>query len=1094
MDEYINFHAHSHYSPLDGVATPDDYARRAKEIGMSMLATTEHGTLAGHREFQRVAKDNNLAPALGLEAYYAETDRFDRQAPGKRTDGFGMYSHLILIAKDDTGLHNLQELSRLAWSEGYYFKPRIDWELLDEYGDGLVVLSGCMGSALGKAILDRDDQEYARNLAARFKERFVDDYYIELQSHNPKQLNHTLLELADKLGISPVSTEDCHHATPMQKELQEAFLILNTHPTKIKSPDLEYMAKLDLLDKFDYLYPDRKMTFEHLDIYLAEYTHRLAQYQEQGIDRLDLFANTREIASKIAGYKYEEGLSTLPVLHEDSAAELERQTWDGLRRLGMIDNPDAIARAKRELGVINGKGFPNYILMVGDAIQWAKKQGIRVGPGRGSAASSLVCYALGITNVNPLRFDLLFERFIDPDRPDMPDIDVDIADDRREEVIEYVRGKYGHVGRITTITYYKGKSALKDSARALGVPYAESNAALKAVDGFAEEEILAQYKKLPELKEFRLKYPDVIRIAEQLDGLIKGYGLHAAGVIVANRPIAEIATVETRKVTGQDRRAEVVGLDYREAEKLGLIKQDWLGLKTLSIIDLACKLIKERHARIIDVDTLPHDPNVYSMLEAGHTLGVFQCEAQPYTKLLMKMGCKNFDDLAASNALIRPGAWNAIGEDYIAKKNGRAKNKSIHPDVDHFMNSTYNEVLFQEQLMLLCIDLAGLTMADASKVRKGVGKKIPEIIAEYKDRFIEGASKKVSELQAERLWNSFEASGAYAFNKAHSVAYSLLSYQTAWLKYHYPLEFMCALLMRETDNDFVTEYMLECKRLGIKILLPHVNKSGVFYTIEERAIRIGLSGVKYISEKLANRIIAHRPFENYAQLEAKVKEKGSGLNSRMLASLNLIGGATFADNPRRGDEKQYYYEYLGIPAFEHSLVTSRMRESMSTLSEFTEKGAFVIMAMVKKIKRGDGWARVDMVDSTGSAGAFDDQDTTIQKGSMYIMLIADNRIMRAINVDELVDFQEDPLIDWIRRPYLRDLTGEFRRVMYYAERTTKNDKRIANVVVSDADKNLYSYLVFSNTIDKVSKFLSPGATRVIETNNYKGTEHISNVY
>lgn len=1101
--QIAGLHSHSEYSPLDGFCSPKEMIDRAVDLGMPALSITDHGTLAGHREFQRAAKGSGVKPILGEELYYSETDRFDKRAKASRQDGTSVYVHLIALAMNDKGLQNLQAIDREAWI-AYYNKPRMDFELLEQYGEDIIFTSACVGGLLSKAI-DRKDFDYAYEQAKRFKDLLGDRYYIEVQGHNDKivaGINKDLLELADTLNIKAIVAEDSHYASPEQREMEEIFLILSTHPKMDKTVDLSKATKMELMERLDYLYPDsaqkdgkRRMSFRDTNLFIGGYDIRRQELLETGIDREDIFENTLEIADRIGEYTYLEGLDTLPKIADNPDEVLREKVYAGLKKRGIDKDKDHVERVERELDVIIEKNFSTYFLLLEDAVAWSRSKGIRSGFGRGSAAGSDVCYTLFITGLDPLKYNLLFERFLDPERTDWPDVDWDIQDNRRGEVKQYLADKYGYVASISNINRYKGKKALKDAARALGIPYAEINKAIKAIEGIDEvtgHDVIAEFRKAA--KKFDQKYPEVANIAEKLFGKINGYGMHAAGVVVADRPIADYAPIETRKQTGGTERIETVALDKNECESLGLIKMDLLGLKTLTVIEDAINLIRKNAGVVIDLAQINYeDEDVYDMLSQGRTLGVFQCEAAPYTKLLVQMGCRDFNDLAVSNALVRPGAWNAIGKDYITAKHGKSKGMPIHEDVAYFMDETFGYPIYQEQMMKLSVDLAGFTVGESNVLRKGIGKKKREIIDEFKPKFVMGASRKVPKDLAEKLWVSFEESGAYAFNKSHAVAYSMLSYQTAWLKYHYPLEFMCALLRNETNKENITDYLLECKQMNIPIRLPHINESEINFSIEGNALRMGLAGIKFISDELAKRIIAARPYPSYAEFREHVLTKGSGLNTRVLSSLNAFGGAAFEDNPRAEDWKKNLYEYLGIPAFDTNLITQRMKSQLRPLEEYTDDETFMCMAMVKNIKRGEGWARVDMVDSSGTAGAFADQNAEVQKGKMYLFLIGNNRIMKYIDLENVGEADE-VIMDYLRRPVLDEIVEGQYKILYAQARVTKNKKKIANVVVCDSNKELQTLMVFEKNLNIVRMTCKIGSVVALDIREFKGTRYIQGAH
>lgn len=1084
---YVNLHCHTHYSPMDGLSTISEYMQRCKEIGMTALAETEHGTLAGWREFQRETKAAGIKPILGVEAYFSPTDRWDRRAKKDREGADSIYNHLIILGKNDNGLKNLQTMTRVAWSEGFYQKARIDFDLLETHSEDLIVLSGCLNGPLAKSF-EAGDVEGAYNWAKKFKDVFGDDFYIELQTHNPPEMNKNLITLADDLDIKPLVTDDCHHASPKDKVMQEIFLILSTNPKKNKKADIAEAQKKDFLDRFNYLYPERRMSFQTFDLYLEGYAEKAEKFKKLGFDREDLFANTVEVADKVGSYEYRENLETLPIVVSDPNQEIEDKVKQGLQRLGLLNKPEYVARAKRELGVIKSKNFANYFIIVADMISWAKAQGIRVGAGRGSAAGSLVCYALGITGVDPLKYNLIFERFLDEERADWPDIDIDVQDNRREEVRKYLVDKYEYVANITNINTYRGKKALKDAARVIGVPYSEVNKTMKILEGIGEvtgHDVIGEFKASPLAKDFIKKYPDVPRIAERLINRINGYGMHAAGVIIADKPIAEYAPIETRKPPKSEERVEAVALDKNECENLGLIKMDLLGLKTLSVVDDAVKLIKENKGILVDPNDLDlDDKRVFEMLSEGRTLGVFQAEESASTKLIEKMGIHSFNDLVVSNALVRPGAWNAIGEDYLAFKSGKRKPEPIHPDVESYMAETFYQPIYQEQMMRLSVDLAGFTVGESNKLRKGIGKKNREVVDSFHEKFVTGAQKKISREKAEKLWKSFEEAGAYAFNLSHAVAYSLLSYATAWLKVHYPQEFMCALLRNEKKK--VTDYLLECKRMGIKVKLPHINHSQIEFSIDGNDLRMGLENVKYISEKLATKIIKERPYGSYEEFKEYVLRKGSGLNTRVLQALNSYGGASFKDHPVPENYKENLYEYLGVPAFDSKMVTTRMQEQLRKLEDYTDDETFICMAMVKNVKRGEGstgrpWCLVELLDSSGSAGIFTDPKTEIDKGQMYLFLVSNNSIIKAISLANDSDAHENIILDFLRRPVLEEVPeGQYKIIAATARKTNKGGN-MATLIVSDYEKNLQSIVVFDKEFDKARMYCKIGAVRTITT-------------
>jgi DNA polymerase-3 subunit alpha len=1056
---------------MDGLNTPHELLEAAKNQGQTSLAITDHGSLASHRDMQIAAKELGMKPILGLEAYISATDRFDKRAVAKRDDNTSLYNHIILLAKNDLGVKNLQKLSQIAWTEGYYHKPRIDMEVLFEFGDGIIVVSGCMNGLISKAI-ERGEMDKAKDLVKSFKKRFGKDFYIEVQSHNSKELNDALLLLADEFGVKPVATGDCHFAKKEERDLEELLLILSTKPTQNKEADYSSgRSRSNTLDRFDHLYPNRPISFADINVYIQSYSEILSDFEKAGITRKDIYESSLEISNKVEVYDFHENLDLLPVPKKDALETLKQMCSQSLTGKGLIDNDIYRKRILEELQVIEDKNFASYFLVVSDMVNWAKQNEILVGPGRGSAAGSLVCYLLGITDVDPIKFDLLFFRFINPERNDFPDIDTDFMDRRRGEVKEYLRKKFTHVASISTYQYFKDKGVIRDVARAFLVPLGEVNKALKAVETFEE------YESSSSTEEFRKKYPEVTKYASMLRGKIRGNGMHAAGVVVAKDDISKYVPIETRKDPNESvsGRIPVVAYDMEQTADLGLIKLDVLGLKTLSVIDDTIRTIEHIKKKKIDIkDINLDDPKVFDMLSNGFTKGVFQAEATPYTNLLMKMGVSTFEDLAASNALVRPGAMNTVGGSYIRRKKGEEMVTYAHPIMQEFTARTYGVIIYQEQVMQACVHLGGMSWADADKVRKIIGKKkdASEFDA-YKDQFISGASLHITPEDAQKLWHDFEAHAGYSFNRSHAIAYSMLSYYTAWLKYYYPLEFMFAILKNEKDRDARTDYLLEAKRLGIKVLLPHINESELDFSIQGNSIRFGLSNIKYISDNIGSKITSLRPFKSYKNFTEKAGEKGSGINSRAIESLNMIGAAAFPDNARKGKENENLYEYLGIPKFDTGKLSPKIKSQVNPLEEFLEQGCFVLLAMVKSIKKGQGWSRVELVDDTGSVGIFHAENTQIETGMMYFFLVGDNRIHKYVTINDVVDKVDDPFVQWLYKDKLKIEDGK-RLVLDFTHYKTKANKMMAHIILSDSDKNLERVIAFPKIYTRALGKMQPG--------------------
>ena len=1087
---YVGLHVHTHYSLMDGVATPQEYIKRAVDLGMQAIAITDHGTLSGHREMYRVAKEAGIKPILGVEGYMT-TDMSDKRAKADRTDPLDQnYHHIVLLAKNQQGLENLNKINEIAWTDGFFSKPRFDFATLEKYKEGIIVTSACLSGWIAKAV-ELDELATAKKHIKWFKDTFKDDYYIELMPHNPEKVNKGLIDLAKSMGVKVVVTPDCHHSDTSQKEIQEFMLILNTHAKLQKDVTYDKSKKhKNMMERLNYLYgADRQMSFQHFDIHLLSYEEMKACMAKQGIDNEEMFISTNEIADKVEDYDIKSHLDLLPVQYRNPGEELRKLAMEGLKNRGLNEKQEYIDRLDEELQIISDKSFEPYFLVVRNMLVWAKKEGIMVGPGRGSSAGSLLCYAIGITDIDPIKHGLLFFRFINPERNDFPDIDSDIQDSRRDEVKDYLVRQYRHVASIATFLEFKDKGVVRDVARSLNIPLPDVNKVLKTVDTW-DEFCISKNSAW-----FRDKYPEVEQYGEKLRGRIRGTGIHAAGVVTSKDPIFKYAPMETRSVAGSDERIPVVAVDMEEAENIGLIKIDALGLKTLSVLKDCLDIVKDRHKKDIDLLEIDmEDQNVYQMISDGYTKGVFQCEAAPYTNLLIKMGVKNLAQLAASNALVRPGAMNTIGKDYIARKHGRQNIDYTHTVLKEFTEETYGCILYQEQVMQACVLLGGMSMSEADKVRKIIGKKKDaKEFNVFQDKFVKGASRYITPNQALDLWHDFEAHAGYSFNKSHAVAYSTLSYWTAWLKYHYPLEFMFALLKNEKDKDTRTEYLIEAKRMGIPIKLPHINDSDKDFKIEGRGIRFGLSAIKYISDTIAERYIKARPFSSFKEVEEFTFTKGNGVNSRALQAMNVVGALTFTDNPADSEKvKENLYDYLNLPEFNMS-IPQHYYAYLNDIEEYEEKGAFILMGMVKSIKRSKGWSRVEMLDKTGSVGIFDDENTVIEAGRTYLVLVSDNRIVSSIPADEIKD-SKDSLIKFLNYKMLPYKDDEM-FVVSFKPRITKTGKKMASLTLADSGRELHSVTVFPTAFPKAYMNIETGGVYKFKFGKTKdGTVIMEDVY
>ena len=848
---FVHLHCHSEYSLLDGANRIDDLIARALELEQPALAITDHGNLHGAWEFQEKARKAGLKPIVGMEAYVAPGDRRARSRPAP---GAKPYYHLVLLAQNATGYRNLVKLSSLAYTEGFYVKPRIDRELLARHSEGLVVSSACMAGEVASHLLD-NDVAGARSAASWYANLFPGRYYLEVQAHDsPGQtrLNERIFALGAEMGLPVVATNDAHFLRSADHDAHDVLLCIGLGKDRTEADRMRYDAGLyfksapEIAERF----PERPDVLEN--------TLRIAE--ESGIELRKSY--------QVPSFPLPEGVSTENEL-------LVRMAEAGAReRYGDPLPQNVRERLDYEVGVITKTGYAGYFLIVADFIAAARERGIPVGPGRGSAAGSLVAYALRITDVCPLRFDLLFERFLNPERVSMPDIDVDFCFERRGEVIEYVRQKYGResVGQIITFGTMKSRAVIKDVGRVLGFAPSETDALAKLIPNMPNFSLTVKEatRKVPEVAQLYRndeRYRQLLDYAMALEGLSRHAGVHAAGVVIAPGPIDEYVPVCTQSSKGAggdaDENIVVTQYDMNALEKAGMLKMDFLGLTTLTVISDALEAIRQRTGSAPDLDTLPlDDPETYRILRAGRTAGVFQFESPLATDMLRSMRTDRFDDLVASNALMRPGPLDAgMHKVYCQRKRGEEPVTYQLPELAGILGNTYGVITYQEQVMRIAQVLAGISLAEADVLRKAVGKKDAELIRAELGKFVEKAvARGHARKTIEDIAGQIETFGRYGFNKSHSVAYSILSYHTAWLKTHYPAEFMAALLTSQIgDTDSVVKYINEARELGLEVLPPDINESGYKFTVVgERRIRFGLGAIRNVGKSAIESLIGAR--------------------------------------------------------------------------------------------------------------------------------------------------------------------------------------------------------------------------------------------
>ncbi|OGU03448.1 MAG: DNA polymerase III subunit alpha [Gemmatimonadetes bacterium GWC2_71_10] len=884
---FVHLHTHSEYSLLDGANRISDLVDHVAKLGMDSLAITDHGNLFGAWKFHGEAKARGIRPILGFEAYVAFGSRHLRDKPA---DAPAHYAHLVLLASNREGYKNLIKLTSIGFLEGYYRRPRIDREVIEQHQAGLVCLSACLSGEVA-LWLRQGNYERARE-AAQWHARVFGpgNYWLELQDHglaDEKVVAEGVQRLAAELGLGLVCTNDAHYLRREDAAAHDVLLAIGT------GKDLD---------------DPKRFRFEGTESYVKSEAEMLRLFP----GRTELLANTQVIANRCE-FDFEKRFF-LPQFPRPAEYASDDELLIALAEQGARGRygdplPSHVKeRLDFELGVITKVGYSGYFLITADFIAEARRRGIPVGPGRGSSAGSIVAYATGITNVDPLKYDLLFERFLNLERISPPDIDVDFCEERRGEIIEYVRERYGRssVGQIVAYGTMKARAALKDVARILKVPPGEADRITKLIPfhpGQPAVSIPEAVERVHELKELIAQNPTyqrVVQYASSIEGLSRHLSVHAAGVVIAPGPLTDyvpVCSLPTKGAgaSGNGEDAIVTQYDMVGLEKIGMLKMDFLGLTTLTVLRRATDTIQQRHGIAIDLDNLPlDDAEVWKMLAAGRTAGVFQFESPLATDALMRMRCDQFGDLVATNALVRPGPLdNGMHLVYIRRKRGQEPVRYALPELQHILGTTYGVIVYQEQVMRIANVLAGYSLAEADVLRKAVGKKKAELIREELGKFIERSVARGHPRRIiEELASQIETFGRYGFVKAHAVAYSLIAYQTAWLKAHYPAEFMAALLSSAIgDTAAVVKYIGACRDMQIEVLAPSVNESGWHFTVvADRRIRFGLGAIRNVGRSAIDSILAARaagPFTSLRDLAARVDLRVC--NKRVLEALVASG-------------------------------------------------------------------------------------------------------------------------------------------------------------------------------------------------------------
>jgi len=848
MPYFVHLHTHSDYSLLDGACNISQLIERASQLNMPALALTDHGNVFGAIEFYEAALQKGIKPIIGCEVYVAPYSRFKK----RRIKGEDVAYHLTLLCKNEQGYKNLMELVSKGFTEGFYYNPRVDKALLSELKEGIIALSGCIKGEIPSLLL-KGEVEKACKVAKEFREIYGDDFYLEIQDNGleeQKEVNRGLIQISKELSIPLVATNDIHYLDREDARAQEVLICIQTGKTlddvnrlKFSSSELYFRTAEEMLERFE-------------DLKEAVYM-------------------SGEISEK-CNLTLEKGKVYLPVYTPPDGSSLvdylKRLCEEGIKRRYSSPSREVIERLNYELDVISDMGYAGYFLIVWDFIRYAREKDILIGPGRGSVAGSLVAYLLGITEIDPLKYGLIFERFLNPERKTLPDIDIDIQDNRRGEVIEYVKKKYGeeNVAQIITFGTMAARAAIRDVGRVLGMPYTFVDKIAKLIP--PNTRLSRAIENSPELQELIAKDEKVktlFEIAQRIEGLTRHASTHAAGLVIAPGKLTHYTPLyKTNKdeITTQ--------YDMRSLEAIGLLKMDFLGLKTLNVIKETIELVRKYKGKNIDLENIPlDDAPTYRMLSRGETAGLFQLESRGMQDLLKRLKPEKFEDIIAVLALYRPGPLQSgMVDEFIKRKNKESRVDYFHPKLKSILEETYGVILYQEQVMQIANELAGFSLGEADILRRAMGKKIPELMEEQRGKFIKGAVERGVEREiAEKIFDIMAHFSGYGFNKSHSTGYALISYQTAFLKANYPLEFMAALLTSEKDNtDKLTYYMSECHRMGIKVLPPDINQSWANFTVvdkkdasskkknQKEKIRFGLTAIKNVGEAAISSILEER--------------------------------------------------------------------------------------------------------------------------------------------------------------------------------------------------------------------------------------------
>ena len=1053
MSNFVHLHLHTQYSILDGASKIDELVVKASEMGMKAVAITDHGNMFGVKEFHNQVTAGGLKPIIGCETYVARRSIEENSTKDDRSG-----DHLILLAKNITGYRNLVKLISLSWTKGFYYRPRIDKTLLRQYSEGLIATSACIGGEIPTAILN-NDMDSAEEVISGFVEIFGDDFYLEVQRHktgDPFFDNDTLarqnrvfkayLELSKKFGIKIIATNDVHFLNAGDAEAHDRLICLNTG------------KELDDPDRLRYTQQEYFKTEEEMRELFADFP--------EAVD------NTMEIAGKVELYK----LNQDPIMPEFPIPEgfaskddyLLHLTYEGARkRWGEIEG-ELKERIDFELATIKKMGYPGYFLIVQDFLNAARDMGVSVGPGRGSAAGSAVAYSLRITDIDPIKYNLLFERFLNPDRVSMPDIDIDFDEDGRDLVLRYVVDKYGHdrVAHIITFGTMAAKMAIRDVARVQKLPLSDADRLAKLIPERPGTTFKKAYEEVAELAEERRSGEPLIaktlQYAEALEGSVRQTGVHACGIIIGRDPLDQHIPISTAKDTD----LYVTQFDGNHVEAVGLLKMDFLGLKTLSIIKDAVENIRLSKGVDIDINTIPLDDELtFQLYSRGETTGLFQFESEGMKKHLKELKPNRFEDLIAMNALYRPGPMEYIPK-FIRRKHGHEKIDFPLPEMEVHLKDTYGITVYQEQVMLLSQDLAGFSKGQADGLRKAMGKKKKDIMDQMKVKFFEGCKSNGHKISViEKIWSDWEAFAEYAFNKSHSTCYAYVSYQTAWLKAHYPGEFMSAVLSRNiNDIKKLSTFMDETRRMGIEVLGPDVNESIVKFTVNRNGnIRFGLGAIKGVGANAVEIMIEERsangPFSSIYDFAERVNL--NALNKKSLEAMALAGAFDCFEGLKRS---QFFSENQKGEIFLENLIRygNRVSSEKGTgqQSLFGDSGGFEVVRPVPP--EAADWPKLEKLNK--------------EKDVIGIFLSAHPLDDYMFELNTFCDTKLSDLSD-LDKHLNREITVAG-MVTEARSGTSKNGKPFGSLILQDYTDS-YRFMLFDKDYVNNSKFFSPGFFLII---------------